>query len=74
MVEEERLSNVFYLGDGALEVEGLGEDNLEDLATASADAEPFQRMMVTFCTLMLWLVLLKMRLAFIARAKRLACV
>lgn len=29
-------------------------------------------MLVTFCTLMLWLVLLKMRLAFIALAKRLA--
>lgn len=31
LIEEQRLSNVLYLGDGALEVEGFGKDNLEDL-------------------------------------------
>ena len=31
LVEEERLADVFNLGDGALEVEGLGEDDFEDL-------------------------------------------
>jgi hypothetical protein len=31
LVEEERLADVFNFGDGALEVEGLGEDDFEDL-------------------------------------------
>jgi hypothetical protein len=39
LVEEERFSNVFYLRDGAFQVEGLGEDDLEDLAGVSADQD-----------------------------------
>lgn len=35
LVEEKRLSNVFDLGDRALEVERLGEDDLEDLQDVS---------------------------------------
>lgn len=31
MVEKERLPNVFYFRDGALEVECFGKDNLKDL-------------------------------------------
>jgi hypothetical protein len=31
LVEQERLANVFYLGYCALEIESLGEDDLEDL-------------------------------------------
>ena len=72
LVEEERLSDVLYLGDCALEVERFGKNDLENLWTISfcmgVKAKPH-----TFWTLMLWLVLLNMRLAFIARAKRLAC-
>jgi len=32
LVEEERFANVLDFGDGAFEVEGFGEDDLEDLA------------------------------------------
>ncbi len=32
MVEEERFADVFDFGDCAFEVEGFGEDDLEDLA------------------------------------------
>ncbi len=31
LVEEERFADVFDFGDGAFEVEGFGEDDLEDL-------------------------------------------
>jgi hypothetical protein len=32
LVEKERLPDVFYFRDGALEVKGLGKNNLKDLA------------------------------------------
>lgn len=35
LVEEERLSDVLYLGDCALEIECLGQDDLEDLGLVS---------------------------------------
>lgn len=72
LVEEQWFSYVFYLGDGALKIECLGQDYLEYLQE-SVPLGTSVAALHTFCTLMLWLVLLKMRLAFIALAKRLAC-
>lgn len=37
LIQEQRLSYVLDFGDGALEVEGLGKDNLEDLQRVSFD-------------------------------------
>jgi hypothetical protein len=72
LVEEEGLSDVFDLRDGAFEVEGLGKDDLEDLMRLLAGTNVVGDVLRTFCTLMLWLVLLKMRLAFMAFANRFA--
>lgn len=73
MIEEEWLADVFNLGDSAFEVEGFGKDDLKDLmADTFSEKSQAERECVksTFCTLMLWLVLLKIRLARIALAKR----
>lgn len=55
LVQEERFSNVFYFGNCALEIESLGQDDLEDLVRVSDDT--FHRLHVgeifTFCTLIL---------------------
>jgi hypothetical protein len=71
LVEQKRFANVFYLGYRALQVEGFRQHNFEDLSQ-SAVKYSHPSAMRTFCTLMLWLVLLKIRLAFIALANRLA--
>src|SRR5579862_1658940 len=75
LVEEEWLADVFDLGDCAFEVESFGQDDFEDLLLSDAlvtAARVNLRLVgrVTFCTLILWLVLLKMRLARIAFANR----
>jgi hypothetical protein len=63
---------VFYFGDGAFEVKCLGEDDLEDLHDCKHGLVRDKNREHTFCTLILWLVLLKMRLAFMAFANRFA--
>lgn len=75
LVQQEWFSDVFDFGNGAFEVEGFGEDDFEDLVGGVSEGKGLASMgeRDTFWTLMLWLVLLKMRLAFMAFAKRFAC-
>lgn len=78
LVEEQGLADIFDFGDRAFEVKGFGEDDFEDLGRSGEKEISLGRGGVvgkmedddTFCTLMLWEVLLKMRLARIAFAKR----
>lgn len=71
-VEQQRLADVLDLGNCALEVERLGQDDFEDLDLVSSGMVRSKSVDLTFCTLMLWLVLLKIKLAFMALANRLA--
>lgn len=61
------ISGIVHLRSNAL------ERTILKICGQSASAWEVKAKPHTFWTLMLWLVLLKMRLAFIARAKRLAC-
>ena len=71
LVDQKGFTGVFDFRDGAFEVEGFGEDDLEDLCSrVSLGILGLQGKFYTFCTLILWLVLLKIKLARIALAKR----
>jgi len=72
MVEQQRLSDILNLGNSAAQIECLGENNFENLRSESVRELRLMAEYITFCTLMLCDVLLKMRLAFIAFANRFA--
>lgn len=79
LVDKQRLADVCDLGDGAFEIERLGEHNLENLRdngqlqagrwTGKRADGTDECGGPTFWTLMLWLVLLKISAARIALAK-----
>jgi hypothetical protein len=70
LVNEQWLAHIGDLGYRAFEVERLGQHNLEDLSAVRLESARNNRDRRTFCTLMLWLVLLKISAARIAFAKR----
>jgi hypothetical protein len=73
LVKQKRFAYVFNFGNCAFEVESFRKDNLEDLYRVSYCGRGRVEEDRTFWTLILWLVLLKIRLARIAFANRRAC-